>query len=320
MAVHLWSIGEAHRSKGVSSPSDVVGYGAGLLTWLLAAGVFIAGKAGAEEMPPWSFCFWRVFLAALILVPLVLGYLGEIRRFLRQRGIEALLIGGLGLGLTQGIMFTALGHTSALNAGIIFSTCPIVTLLLARIVLGEAMGPWQVLGSIVAFAGIVFITVRGDPELLAGLEFGIGDLLAITAAFTLSCYTVLLKRARFELERLPLLVVLMAGGAIASFPFFLYELVTGQHENLNVDGYLALAYTVTFGGALMYLCYNWSIDVLGATRAGVLLYSQMVFTAILAWLILGEAIEWYHYVGGGMIVAGIVLVTLLKREPVSVGT
>lgn len=317
MGSHLWSIGEAHRSKGVSSQSDTVGYAAGLITWMLAAGVFIAGKAGADEMPPWSFCFWRISLAALILAPFVRAHFGEIRQFVRQRGVEALAIGGIGLGITQGLMFTSLDFTSAVNAGIIFSTGPIITLVLAGIVLREALGPWQIIGSIIAFGGIVVITVKGNPELLLGLDFGLGDLLALAAACCLSCYTVLLKRAKFELDRLPLLVVLMCGGAMASFPFFAYELFGGQHDNLNVNGYLALAYTVTFGGALMYLCYNWSIDVLGAARAGALLYSQMVFTAVLAWLILGEAIEWYHYFGGGLIVVGIVLVTFLKRHPAS---
>ena len=106
----------------------------------------------------------------------------------------------------------------------------------------------------------------------------------------------------------------MIGGAMASFPLFAYELFDGQHANLNTTGYVALGYTVIFGGALMYLCYNWSIDILGAARAGALLYSQMVFTAFLAWLILGEAIEWYHYFGGGLIVVGIILVTVLKPK------
>ena len=72
---------------------------------------------------------------------------------------------------------------------------------------------------------------------------------------------------------------------------------------------------VGLGGAVMYLCYIWSIDVLGAARAGALLYTQMVFTAVLAWLFLGESIAWYHWLGSGLIVLGIVLVSFLKPQP-----
>ena len=68
------------------------------------------------------------------------------------------------------------------------------------------------------------------------------------------------------------------------------------------------------GGALMYLLYNWSVDILGASRAGGLLYTQMVFTAVLAWLVLGEPIEPYHFAGAGLIVVGVVLVTFLKPK------
>ena len=55
--------------------------------------------------------------------------------------------------------------------------------------------------------------------------------------------------------------------------------------------------------------------MLGASRAGMLLYSQMIFTALLAWLILGETIAWYHYVGAALIAAGVAAATLLKPRP-----
>ena len=104
----------------------------------------------------------------------------------------------------------------------------------------------------------------------------------------------------------------MTGATITAFPFFVYELISGEHANLAMKGYLALAYAAIPGGALMYLLYNWSVDILGASRAGGLLYTQMVFTAVLAWLILGEPIEPYHYAGAGLIAVGVVLVTFLK--------
>jgi len=307
MAAHLWSIIEAQQSKPRVSQPDSVGYAVGLLSWLLAAGVFVVVKGASDQMPPWTLCFWRVLLAALILVPVVRGSFGDMRRFVTDRGIEALSIGAFGLGIAQGLAYTSLGFTSAVNFGIIFSTTPIMTLVLAGALLREPLGAWQALGSLVAFAGIVTITVKGDPRLLLGLDLGIGDLLAIAASVAFAGYTVLLKRAKFELARLPLLVVLMTGGAIASFPFFLYELASGRHDNLNVHGYLALAYMVSLGGAVMYLCYIWSIDVLGAARAGALLYS-------LAWLFLGESIAWYLWLGSGLIVLGIVLVSFLKPQ------
>jgi len=315
MALYFWSISHAIGDKGrVSGESDAVGYAAGLLTWALAGGVFIAVKLSVGEMPPWTFCFWRVFLSALVLVPFVIPHRRDIVDFLRERWLEALFIGGIGLGLTQGTLFTGINHTSVINTGIVMATAPIITLMLARLILSEPMSGWQAVGSVIAFVGIVVVAVHGSLTLLLGVKVGLGDLIVLAAAVMLASYTVLLKRAKFKLDRLPLLFVLLCAGALAALPFHLWEVWRGEHEDLAFKGYMALLYAAIPGGALMYLCLNWSIDVLGASRAGTLLYSQMIFAAIFAWLILGEPIEWYHYVGAGLIVVGVVMVTWLQPK------
>ena len=303
---------EAHAPRHTQGKSDGLGYTVGLLTWVLAGGTFVAGKAAVAEMPPWTFVFGRLLIGVLVLLPLVRHHLPEMRGFLKAFGLQALAIGALGFGITQGLMFTSLQYSSPVNAGIIFSTTPMITLLMARFFLHEPMGTWQYVGSLLAFFGIVVVAVKGSPTVLLGLDLGGGDLIMVGAAIIFSSYTVLLKRAHFQLDRLPLLVILMSGSLIATTPFFLWELANGEHTHLGLHGYLALAYAAIPGGALMYLLYNWSVDILGAGRAQGLLYSQMVFTAIIAWLVLGEAIEWYQYAGGAFIVAGVVLVTFLK--------
>ncbi len=312
MVAHVWPIDHPATQVKARSGSPAVGYGAGLAGWFLVAGVFVAAKFGVDEMPPWTMCFWRLTIAALMLLPLAWGERDAVRAFLRGRGWQALVIGALGLGITQGLVYTALAFTTAINTGIIFSTAPIFTMVLAAAFLGEAMGPWQAVGSLIAFAGIVLIAVQGSLAILLGLKLGVGDLLVVVAAITFASYTVLLKRAKFDLPRLPLLLVLLAGAAIVTFPGWLVELWLGQHSHLAFKGYIALAYAAVPGGALMYLLYNWSIDILGASKAGALNYTQMIFTAFLAWLILGESIAWYHLAGAALIAVGVLIIELRK--------
>lgn len=69
MAIHIAAI--AGPSKGEAGTSLPLAYSIGVLCWLLSAGVYIAAKWIAPEMPPWTLCFWRVFLAGLILLPVV---------------------------------------------------------------------------------------------------------------------------------------------------------------------------------------------------------------------------------------------------------
>lgn len=316
MTVHIWAVAEAAaKRQHIDSHADAAGYAAGIMTWLIAGSVFVAVKLGVTEMPPWTFCFLRALISALILAPLVSGHYREMIALLRGRGWEAAFIGAIGLGLTQGVTFMALSLTSAINVGIVFALAPLATMLLARLVLGEALNGWQGVGMAIAFTGIVVICVHGSLALLLGLQIGLGDLVALGAVVFFAGYTVLLKRAKFDLPPLPLLIILLAAGSLAALPFSLWEIAHGEHEHLARTGYLALAYSGVIGGAFMYFLYNWSVSVLGAGRAGTLVYSQMLFATFFAWLFLGERIEWYHLAGGGLVIVGVLLVVLLRPRP-----
>ncbi len=321
MALQFWSIAAGRsevRQTGKSSPS-VGAYGLGVFCWLLSAGVYIVVKYTAAEMPPWALCFWRVAIAGMILLPTTYSHWGAAATTLRKRWLELLVIGGLGLAITPGLIFIGLNYTSAVNAGLIFALMPVITLILARFILGEAVGPWQVVGSVVACVGMAIIIVRGDLAVLLRFDFNAGDLFIVAGALCFALYTVLLRRANFDLGRLPLLVVLLAAAATTAFPFYLWEMVHDERTSLNTAGLLALAYIAVPGGALMYYLFNRSIEALGASKAGMLLYLQTIFIAVLAYIFLGERLYLYHVLGAGFIMAGVLLVMLLKpRPPVSV--
>ena len=151
------------------------------------------------------------------------------------------------------------------------------------------------------------IIVHGDLAALLRLELSAGELWIVGAAFAFALYTVLLRRARIELPRLPLLVLLIGAAAVAALPLYLWELLRDERTALDMAGLLALAYIAIPGGAGMYYLFNWSIEPLGAARAGSFLYLQSVFVAILAWLILGESLHVFHIAGAALIAAGVLL-------------
>jgi len=295
-------------------------YGVGVLCWLLSAGVYIAVKLTANEMPPWVLCFWRATIAAIILLPATHSHWRAVAATLRKRWLEFLVIGGLGLAITQGLMFIGLNYTSAINAGLILALMPIITMILARFFLGEELGLWQVAGSVVACVGMAIIIVRGDLSALLRFDFNAGDLFIVAGAFCFALYTVLLRRAKFDLARLPLLVVLLAAAAITAFPFYLWEMLHDERTSLNTAGLLALAYVAVPGGALMYYLFNSSIEALGASKAGMFLYLQTIFIAVLAYIFLGERMYLYHVVGACFIMAGVLLVMSRKPRPDGSGT
>ncbi|MDE1995703.1 MAG: DMT family transporter [Rhizobiaceae bacterium] len=313
MAIHVLAV---HRdtvgTEQVAGSSLAAAYSVGAFCWLLSAGVYIAAKWVSSEMPPWALCFWRVLIAWAILMPIVYPHFGAMIALVRARGLELLIIGGIGLAICQGLIFVGLGHADATTAGIIIALIPIITMIFARFILAEPMGRWQVIGSILAFLGIVVIIVKGSPAALLRLDFNPGELWIVAGAFCFSLYTVLLRRAKFDLNRLALLVLLLGAAALTALPFYLFELVSDERSTLNASGLIALGYVAIPGGAIMYYLFNRSIEALGAARAGVLLYIQTIFIAVLAYVFLGEQLRRYHLEGAALIVAGLLLIILLK--------
>ncbi|MCS3741051.1 drug/metabolite transporter (DMT)-like permease [Rhizobium sp. BK176] len=310
MTVHRDTVGTGEAAGG----SLATAYSVGILCWLLSAGVYIAAKWVSTEMPPWTLCFWRVLIAWAILMPIVRRHFGDMVALIRARGLELLVVGGMGLAICQGLIFVGLEHAEATTAGIIIALIPIITMILARLFLAEPMGSWQVIGSILAFFGIVVIIIKGSPAALMRLDLNPGELWIVAGAFCFSLYTVLLRRAKFDLNRLALLVLLLGAAVLTALPFYLYELASDERSTLNTSGLIALAYVAIPGGAIMYYLFNRSIEALGAARAGVLLYIQTIFIAILAYLILGEQLQRYHLEGAALIVAGLLLIIFLKPK------
>ncbi|OCC03930.1 hypothetical protein BA190_15655 [Labrys sp. WJW] len=302
---------EANTAPGLSLASA---YATAVLGWLLSAGVYIAAKWAAPEMGPWALCFCRLLLACAILLPIVHRHYGAIIALIRSRALEVLIVGAVGLTLCQGMIYTGLHSTNATTAGIIMALSPVMTMVIARIVLGEPLGLWKAIGALLALAGMLVIVAHGDLGALEGLQFSAGELWIVGSAFCWGLYTVLLRRARFGIPLLPTVVVLLGAGALAALPFYLWEL-TGGGSALNANGLLALAYLAGPGGALMYYLYNRSVEALGAGRASMLLYLQTVFVALLAYLLLGESLHDYDIWGAAFIVVGLVLPALIKQRP-----
>lgn len=315
MATPFWAVHNADPTppRAAAAPG-LLAYGGVLLCWLLSAGVYIAAKWATVDMPPWTLAFWRPLLAALVLLPLVVRHRHAMMRLLRARGVLVLLIGGLGLAISQGMIYAGLRDTTAINAGLIMALMPMLTLFLAWAMLGEALRAWQVIGTLVALAGLVVIVIRGKVSALMGLQLSPGDMWIAGSALCFALYGVLLRKARFDLPRLPLLVLLLGSGALAAVPFYAAELWRGEWASMNESGLLSLAYVAIPGGALMYYLYNASVDNFGPSRAGVFLYLQPFFIGVLAWIFLGERLAGYDYAGGALILIGVMLVTVLGAK------
>ena len=302
------------QSQGAAQTPGERNEALGLLAfcWLLTAGVFIAVKWAGTYTPPWTLVFFRLLFATLFLLPFVASHYREMAARLRDHYKVILLIGALGLALTQGALFTALHHSSAINVGIVFSVWPITAIILAALFLGDRLTLLQVFGVILCFAGVLVVVAQGNPDTIIHMGVNRGDLLVLIAVMCFSFYTVMIKKIKIELAALPLLVLILGSATLASAPFFIWEIIYDPRITVDWHDIAAIAYVAIPGGGIMYLLFNTGIAMLGAAKASVTFYLQTLFTVILAYFLLGEQLHIYHAVGIALIATGIIFVTIIK--------
>jgi drug/metabolite transporter (DMT)-like permease len=283
-----------------------------LLATLCWSGNALVARAFAGEIPPLALSFWRWSLALVLLLPFVVKPLWQHRAALRAAGWRLLVLAGIGIAGYNSLLYAAAQTTAAINITLVNTCLPLMTFIGAGLLLGEWPQRRAWWGMAVAAVGLLVLISKGSWASLSGLAFNKGDLIMLLAVADWALYSLLLRRWASYLLPIPalaLLGVLMLLGVPLILPFYLYELSQGTHFNLNAENLAAISYTAIFASLLAYLAWNNAVRVLGAAKAALSNYLMPVFTAVLAWLLLGEGLQGYHWLGAALIFTGLLLGT-----------
>lgn len=286
---------------------------------LLAAPLFMAsniiiGRAAAEIVPPIGLAFWRWLIAFLMLLPFAWAGLRRHRAELLRQWPALLGLGLLGMAMSGGFVYLGLQTTSATNAGLIYAGSPILIVLFAALVHGEALTLRRAAGIALALAGVVVVLTRGAPDTVLSLRFHIGDLWVLAAATAWAAYSVALKRHSLALPTMTLFAAVALGGVICLLPFYLLETLLVAPVRPTPEALLSIAGVALVSSVLSYSSYQKGIALVGPSRAGPFLYLMPLYAALLAVLLLGERFHAYHAVGLALILPGVAVASLPGRR------
>ncbi|KHO66186.1 DMT family transporter [Pseudomonas flexibilis] len=282
-----------------------------LLSSLLWAGNALIGRAIAGEIPPLTLSFWRWLVALCILLPFVAGTLWQHRATLRRAGWRLPVIAALGIGAYNSLLYTAAKSTTAINITLLNTCIPLATFLFAGLLLKEWPKRRAWLGMGIAVAGLLVLISQASLANLLGLSFNPGDLVMILAVLAWALYTVLLRlwAPSLPLPPLALLGAFVLIGVPVILPFYLLEFSQLGGFELNGRTLGAILYTAIPASLIAYLTWNQGVKILGAAKASLALYTMPVFAAVLAYLLLGETLQGFHWVGGALIFGGLLFAT-----------
>lgn len=269
----------------------------------------IVARAANEIMPPFGMAFWRWSTTLILLLPFVWRTLWRERQAVRAEWKQSLALGALGMALCGAPVYIAGHTTTATNIGLIYAASPILIVLLGSVFYGETLGPRRALGIAASLFGVLWIVLRGDFGALVRLDFVVGDLWLVLAMTSWAFYSVWLKHWPSELDVTTRLATIAAGGALVLAPFTLIEGAMGHPvpATWTSAGIVLLLAVVPGVGA--FLSFSKATEILGVQRMVVSNYLPPIYNAVLATLLLGEALRDFHLVGAALILLGVWLAT-----------
>ena len=269
------------------------------LTW---AGNIALGRWLRNDIGPLTLASVRFLIASLFFVVLLRGQPPDARR---MKGDHWLLLGmGLsGVAAFAPLVYLGLRFTTTVNATLINGLGPLITGILATLLIREPMSKRQFVGAIASLAGVLALISGGSLSFWQALRSSVGDLIVLGAVALWALYSVLgrqvmRRRSALSATALPVflglpLLVLAAAYEVQRLP------VNFRPALLLPLLYIGIAPTV-----VGFLSWNAGVRRLGPSGAMVFYNLLPLYGALIGYLLLGEAIGLRHLLGGTLIIGG----------------
>lgn len=219
------------------------------------------------------------------------------------------LYGLVGVTCNYAFYFYALSLTSVATAVILLYTYPALVALLAALFLKERLDWIKGLVLILTFAGCFAVAQGYDPTALKpnlkGVLFGLGG--GVTAAI----YSLFGKKALHRYNSWTTVCYAFGFGA-------LFLLVLRPPQVILSTGYpwqawVAILSLAWFPTLLAYALFMASMKYIEASKASITATLEPVVASLLAYVFLGEIIEWPQLIGVGLVLTGIIVLQFSPR-------
>lgn len=256
---------------------------------------------------PQALAVWRIAVGSLVLCTLATWFHG--RRVLppRREWGQVALLAMLGVVLNQVLALEGIRLSTSTNAGLMMTLIPVFTFGLAAWIGQERFAPRRVLGIAIAMAGALLLQwqVRGVDEL--GRDVLLGNLLITCNCFSYALYLVLARRL---LARHPPLLVIawVYLGSLWTLPLLGYgeTLLPASAPALAWSGLVLL---LIFPTVLAYLLNTYALSKVPASVTAIYIYLQPLIAGVAGIGLLDEPFHPILLAAGGLMFAGIFLVT-----------
>ena len=300
----------------------------------LWAAQYAAYKVATEKMGPLTVSAWTFLMASIVLFPFLAwdrhssrganpagnppGHAHPGSRssiWTRQNIVAFVIVSAFGLVPGSALLAWGVDRSTASNAAIIYLTLPVITAVLASMILGERMTRlrWASLG--IALVGVLILSTPDLRQMnLSKGRFLLGNVLVLLACLGSSLYNVYCKEL---LSRFTPMEVLIYGYVLA-FGFSLLLMHWAEPfswaslDNYRAGTWIALLVLSVFSWGLAMVLWMFLLKRLDVSQASVSIYLLPFLGVVISAITLRESIGFSTVIGGVITLAGTVLITTLE--------
>jgi drug/metabolite transporter (DMT)-like permease len=269
------------------------------ITW---ATNMILGRYLRNDIGPLTLAASRFLIASLLFAILLRRQPPEERRL----GPDRWLLLGMaftGVAVFSPLLYLGLRFTTAINATLISAVGPLITGVMAVVLIGESMSRRQLGGAVAGLVGVAILISGASLTLWRTMEVNVGDLMTLAAVTLWALYSVLGRRVMRHRSALSA----TAFPVFLSLPFLVLAAVwETQTLAMNLGPrllpfilYIAIAPTV-----VGFVSWNEGVRRLGPSGAMIFMNTLPLYGALFGYLLLNEPIGPAHVVGGALIIGG----------------
>jgi drug/metabolite transporter (DMT)-like permease len=273
-----------------------------LMITLLWGTSFVVVKDSLDYASPLWFLFLRFSLASAVLFLVYPRILLGLTRTSMYRSLVVGLFLYAGFALqTAGLVHTT-PSKSAFITGCAVPLVPLLNFLVFRVSFRKPVA----IGIVLAVGGLYLLT---RPDLSA---FNQGDVLTFGSAIAFAFQIIYIGRYASRMRYQDLAVFQIFWALVLSLPVALLVETPGLGYPLRV--FASLAYLAVFCSALAFLVQSRAQRHVSAARTALIFAMEPVFAAFASLLLWNEVLLAREWLGGGLIVAGVIIGELPMLE------
>ncbi len=263
-------------------------------------------KILSHDVPPLSLNALRFMLASLVLFPFVLHK----QRIPQKKELCEIAVSGIiGIAMYGILVISGINRSTAVNSSVLLNSHPVITAVLAPLLIQEKLSLKKASGIGLGFLGIL-VVVSGElnaKNMLAN-QYLTGNLLILASAFCLTLYVIFSKKyiAKYG-GVITVFYAMLSGTTLLIFSVFIKGEIALIFQ-LSLKTFLLIGYVAVVTTALAWVVWFEAINRIGVIKSGAFFFLIPVSGIAFSAVILGEKITSSAIIGTGSILAGIYLV------------